>query len=70
MAQATTFITGIARPAPAAGWLAGIRKTLAERAAYHRTLRELDGLTDRELLDLGISRHDISRIAREAVYGA
>lgn len=38
------------------------------RRVYSRTLRELNGLTDRDLLDLGISRGSISAIAREASY--
>ena len=33
---------------------------------YARTLHELEGLSTRELADLGISRGDIPRIAREA----
>ena len=33
---------------------------------YRETLRELQGLTSRELNDLGIQRCDISRLAREA----
>jgi uncharacterized protein YjiS (DUF1127 family) len=37
---------------------------------YKRTVRELQGLTNRELADLGISRSDIHSIAREAVQGA
>ena len=36
------------------------------RADYVRTLNELSALSNRELDDLGISRHDIPRIAREA----
>lgn len=32
-----------------------------------RTVAELDGLSDRELQDLGISRGDITTIARNAV---
>jgi uncharacterized protein YjiS (DUF1127 family) len=31
---------------------------------YRQTLRELSGLNDRELADLGISRYDIAEIAR------
>jgi uncharacterized protein YjiS (DUF1127 family) len=31
---------------------------------YHRTVTELNSLTDRELADLGISRGDIQEIAR------
>jgi uncharacterized protein YjiS (DUF1127 family) len=32
--------------------------------AYRRTFSELSRLSNRELADLGISRHDIPRIAR------
>ena len=31
--------------------------------AYHRALRELGQLSDRELADVGISRSDIARVA-------
>jgi uncharacterized protein YjiS (DUF1127 family) len=34
---------------------------------YNRTVAELSALSNRELSDLGISRADISRVAREAV---
>jgi uncharacterized protein YjiS (DUF1127 family) len=33
---------------------------------YRETVRELQGLSSRELNDLGIQRMDISRLAREA----
>jgi uncharacterized protein YjiS (DUF1127 family) len=33
---------------------------------YRTTVRELEGLTSRELTDLGIHRADINRLAREA----
>lgn len=33
---------------------------------YSRTLQELDSLSNRDLADLGISRADIPRLAREA----
>ena len=34
---------------------------------YNRTVTELKALSNRDLADLGISRGDIERIAREAV---
>lgn len=34
---------------------------------YNRTVRELNGLSNRDLADLGLTRFDIERIAREAV---
>lgn len=33
---------------------------------YRDTVRELSGLSTRELTDLGINRSDIGRLAREA----
>lgn len=33
---------------------------------YRRTCNELNSLSERELTDLGISRHDIPRVARGA----
>lgn len=34
---------------------------------YRRTVRELTGLSNRDLTDLGINRSDIRRVARGAV---
>lgn len=34
---------------------------------YNRTVAELSHLSNRELADLGLSRSDIPRVAREAV---
>jgi uncharacterized protein YjiS (DUF1127 family) len=42
---------------------------VVQRRVYLRTVAELNGLTDRELADLGISRLGITDIAREAAYG-
>lgn len=39
---------------------------LRRQRVYSRTRVELSALTDRELADLGISRFDIARVAREA----
>ena len=56
-----------------AGHLANIRDRLAaairQRRTYERTVAELNSLTDRELLDLGISRFSIPEVARESAYG-
>jgi uncharacterized protein YjiS (DUF1127 family) len=43
----------------------GIRKTIKKWAAYQTTVRELNALGNRELNDLGITRGDIDRIARD-----
>ena len=42
-----------------------IRKTFKKWAAYQQTVRELAALDNRQLNDLGISRTDISRVARD-----
>ncbi len=44
-----------------------IRKTLRKWAAYQQTIRELAALDNRQLSDLGITRSDIQRIARDHV---
>lgn len=41
-----------------------IRKTFRQWNAYQQTVRELSSLDTRSLTDLGISRADITRIAR------
>jgi uncharacterized protein YjiS (DUF1127 family) len=52
------------------GRLADLRATLAERFAtyrlYRATLTELEGLTDRDLNDLGLTRGDIRDVAWSA----
>ena len=43
----------------------GIRQTFKKWAAYQQTVRELTALDNRQLNDLGITRNDITRIARD-----
>ncbi len=43
----------------------GIRTTFRRWAAYQQTVRELNSLDNRSLNDLGISRSDIQRVARD-----
>ena len=43
----------------------GIRQTFKKWAAYQQTVRELVALDTRQLNDLGISRADIQKIARD-----
>jgi uncharacterized protein YjiS (DUF1127 family) len=42
--------------------LSGLRRWLRSR----ETTRQLSALSDRELSDIGIARHDITRVARQA----
>lgn len=48
---------------------AEFRRRRAINRALVQTRNELSALTDRELLDLGLLRADIDRVAREAVLG-
>ncbi len=54
--------------------LAALRTTLAARAAQRRrywtTLNALEGLSDRDLADMGIHRSQIREIASQAARGA
>lgn len=49
--------------------LANMSETLEQRKRARETYAELAGLSDRELHDLGLSRGDIRRVAREAAQG-
>jgi uncharacterized protein YjiS (DUF1127 family) len=42
--------------------LSGLRRWLRAR----ETARQLKALTDRELSDIGIARHDIAQVARQS----
>ena len=64
-ARAAPMDTGRGIAALLRGW----RAAQAKRRIYRRTLAELDGLTDRELQDLGIARSMVRAVAHEAVYG-
>ncbi|WP_299129647.1 DUF1127 domain-containing protein [uncultured Amaricoccus sp.] len=52
------------------GLFARVSKAFADRRAYLEIYRELAAHSDRDLCDLGISRHNIRDIARQAVHGA
>lgn len=51
-------------------FVAAYREARLEQQKYNQTFRELDGLSDRELADIGIRRGDIADIARRHVFGA
>ena len=50
------------------GFFGGLSHRLAQYKTYRRTLDELSGLSDRELSDLGVSRHSLRSIAYKAAY--
>ncbi|CAN7142978.1 MULTISPECIES: DUF1127 domain-containing protein [Brucella] len=45
-----------------------LRTQFSRWMQYRENLRELSGCTDRELYDLGLTRDDIHRVAREAAF--
>jgi len=51
------------------GIFARLRQSFADHRKYLTTYDELNALSDRELADLGLSRHNVRDVAREAVYG-
>ena len=68
MAQAITNIEtdfGFARRVQA--FIATYREARLEQQKFNETFRELNGLSDRELADIGIRRGDIEDIARAHV---
>jgi uncharacterized protein YjiS (DUF1127 family) len=47
-----------------------LRDALAKRAAYHRTIREIEAIpAELAIEDMGINPYDAKAIARAAVYG-
>jgi uncharacterized protein YjiS (DUF1127 family) len=52
------------------GWLARVRKSLADYRLYRQTRDELENLNARELRDLGLSPFAIRQVAYDSVYGA
>jgi uncharacterized protein YjiS (DUF1127 family) len=65
MAYATTSDSFFARP-QGDGFLARLASHFAARRRYHETRQELGALSDRDLMDLGIHRSNISDIAADA----
>lgn len=52
-----------------AGMFQALSEAYARHKVYRQTLGELQGLSARELNDLGINRAMITRVAIEAAYG-
>jgi uncharacterized protein YjiS (DUF1127 family) len=50
-------------------FVADIKAALELHAKYRATVYELEGLSTRELADLGLTAADITRVAAEHVYG-
>ncbi|QMU57233.1 MAG: DUF1127 domain-containing protein [Boseongicola sp.] len=57
-----------ARNTKRGGFFANISLAMQQYRTYRQTLDELEALSDRELLDLNLSRHQIRSIAYRAAY--
>lgn len=64
-------VKAIARPlVKAIEWVADFRRETERRRQARETTRVLDQLSDRNLADIGISRHEIGHLSLAASYGA
>ena len=66
--SATDVFNSKHRGAQAAGFFGGLTERVRRYRTYRQTLEELESLSDRELLDLNISRHSLRAIAYRAAY--
>ncbi|MEM6307059.1 MAG: DUF1127 domain-containing protein [Pseudomonadota bacterium] len=65
-----THITPSSVRANLYGLITTVRAAVTKRREFNTTFRELNGLTDRELADLGIARSNIKQVAYDTAYGA
>ncbi len=65
----TSFSTGFSFAARIEALVAAFKEAREQRQKYNQTVRELSGMSDRDLADIGISRFDIKDIAEQHVYG-
>lgn len=49
--------------------MARVAMAMARRREYNRMVAEIEGMSQRDLLDVGAFRGDLIRGAREQVYG-
>lgn len=49
--------------------LEAARSNYTKHKIYKSTVKELSGLSDAELLDIGLSRHDVEALALQTAYG-
>ena len=67
--QTDTAIGGVSLVDRIAALRTALSERRAKRAVYNNTLRELSGLSDRDLSDLGMHRSMIRQVAQDAAYG-
>lgn len=69
MTTVAVSTTPLGLRARARAWMAARADRAARRGVYRQTVRELEGMTHREMADLGLTRCDIHTLAYEAAYG-
>lgn len=67
--QTQTAVGGVAFGERIAAMRVALAERRAKRKVYTTTLRELEGLSNRDLSDLGMNRSMIKQIAFDAAYG-
>ncbi len=70
MAQAFTYSANVSLTSRLRAAYDAVQVSWARYQEYQRTYEELASLDSRELADIGISRAQISDLARQHVYGA
>lgn len=68
--MAATAIKQMAREGTLRVLFADLSRWVDRRMSYHRTLKELRSLSDRQLADLGLDRSMLERIAWQAYQDA
>ena len=69
MTTITDFsVASPARQASLVERITALREVIEKRTTYRKTVHELQGLSNRDLADLGIHRSAIKSIAYEAAY--
>ncbi len=70
MAHAISFTDHATNVTSAQGFVARLIKGVSDYRRFLAIHAELESLSDRSLEDMGLTRSDVSAVARESVYGA
>lgn len=65
----TTYSSGFSFVARVEAAIEAFKEARILRQKYNETVRELAGMSDRDLADIGIARYDIKDLATKHVYG-
>ena len=65
----STQLPGLSLTARIGGLVQRFKEANARRVAYQKAYSELQGLSNRELMEFGMHRGDLEEIARREAYG-